>query len=309
MREPLFFPWQAPALHAVILMVALLWDALFGEPPTRWHPVAWIGSTISFLRPKRLGHPSGNFAWGLTVALLLPTLVGLVGWGVMQLDWIALPLAVFFCTSSFSIRCLGEASQKVAQPLSHGDLQGAREGLGWLCSRNSSNLSPSELSAATIESVAENASDSAVAPLFWFAILGLPGLMAYRVVNTLDAMWGYRDEREWLGKASARLDDLLNWVPARLTAALLLLADSANARRGATAAWSDARSTSSPNAGWPMATMAGLLGMTLAKRGHYTLGGGPEPKAQDIGPAWLICQRAMRTWATLVLLALLAAAL
>ncbi|MFT5583613.1 MAG: adenosylcobinamide-phosphate synthase [Cognaticolwellia sp.] len=290
-------------------MAALLWDALFGEPPTRWHPVAWIGSTISWLRPKRLEHPARNFAWGLIVAWLLPTLIGLLGWAVMHLGWVGLPLAVFFCTTSFSIRCLGEASEKVAQPLNQGDLEGARAGLGWLCSRDPSQLSPSELSAGTIESVAENASDSAVAPLFWFAILGLPGLMAYRVVNTLDAMWGYRDEREWLGKASARLDDLLNWIPARITAALLLFADIQNAQRGAAAAWSDANSTDSPNAGWPMATMAGLLGVTLAKPGHYTLGTGPEPKAKDIGPAWLTCQRAMRTWGALIVITLLLGAL
>ena len=292
-----------------MLAGALLWDGLWGEPPTRWHPVAWVGSLISFLRPKRLENPARDFMWGLSVALLLPTLVGGLGWILVQAGWLGLPIAVFLCTSSFSIRCLGEASERVSEPLMRGDLPGARAGLGWLCSRDATDLGPSLLSASAIESVAENASDSAVAPLFCFAILGLPGLMAYRVVNTMDAMWGYRDEREWLGKAAARLDDVLNWIPARITALFLLLADLPHARQGAAAAWSDAGATESPNAGWPMAAMAGLLGVTLAKPGHYALGDGPEPSAQDIAPAWAICQRAMRAWAGCVLLGLLTLAL
>lgn len=307
--DSLLFPWQDPALHAVMLALALLWDGLWGEPSTPWHPVAWVGSLIASLRPARLEHPMRNFAWGLAVALLLPVLVGSLGWVLLQAGWLALPLAIYLCTSSFSIRCLGEASLRVSEPLMNQDTEGARTGLGWLCSRNASQLTPAQLSAAAIESVAENASDSAVAPLFWFALLGLPGLMAYRVVNTMDAMWGYRDEREWLGKAAARLDDVMNWVPARITALLLLLADLPNARAGAATAWSDAGNTESPNAGWPMATMAGLLGLCLAKPDHYSLGTGREPGAQDIAPAWAICQRAMRAWAGAVVLGLLTAAL
>ncbi len=292
-----------------MLAVALLWDGIWGEPSTPWHPVAWLGRTISALRPAHLTHPARNFVWGLCIGLLLPSLVGAVGWVLLRAGWLALPLAIYLCTSSFSIRCLGEASVRVSEPLMREDIQGARAGLGWLCSRNASQLTPAQLSAGAIESVAENASDSAVAPLFWFALLGLPGLMAYRVVNTMDAMWGYRDEREWLGKAAARLDDVLNWIPARVTAVLLVLADPPRARAGARAAWSDASNTESPNAGWPMAAIAGLLGLRLAKPGHYSLGSGREPSAQDIAPAWAICQRAMRTWAGLVVFGLLAAAL
>jgi adenosylcobinamide-phosphate synthase len=129
--------------------------------------------------------------------------------------------------------------------------------------------------AATIESAAENASDSFVAPLFWFSLLGLPGAMFYRAVNTLDAMIGYHGRYEWLGKASARLDDLLNWVPARLTATFLLVGGALtglDAKRGARVLWRDGAKTESPNAGRPMAAMAGLLGVELAKPGHYLLG-------------------------------------
>ncbi len=300
----MFFPWQDPALHAAMLALALLWDGLLGEPPNRLHPVAWLGTLIQAARPKALAHPARDFGWGLLIALLLPAGAAALGWIVVQAGWVGLPLSVFFCTASFSIRCLGEASTKVSVPLAQGDLPGARAGLGWLCSRDATALNASELSAGAIESVAENASDSAIAPLFFFALLGLPGLMAYRVVNTLDAMWGYRDAREWLGKPAARLDDLLNWIPARITAALLLLAHPGNAAAGLRAAWADAGSTASPNAGWPMATMAGVMGITLSKPGHYSLGQGPSPTGRDIAPAWAICQRAMRGGAGLVLLLL-----
>lgn len=300
----MFFPWQDPALHAAMLALALLWDALLGEPPNRLHPVAWLGTLIQAARPKTLERPARAFVWGLLVALFLPVAAAALGGILVQTGWWGLPLSVFFCTASFSIRCLGEASEKVSIPLQDGDLPAARAGLGWLCSRDAAELDASQLSAGAIESVAENASDSAVAPLFFFAILGLPGLMAYRVVNTLDAMWGYRDAREWLGKPAARLDDLLNWIPARITAALLLAADPRRAGAGARTAWADASKTDSPNAGWPMAAMAGLLGVTLAKPGHYSLGTGPEPQGRDIAPAWAICQRAMRTAGGLVLLTL-----
>ena len=307
--DSLHFPWQDPALHAVMLTAALLWDGVWGEPSTPWHPVAWMGKAITSLRPARLEHPARNFTWGLAVALFLPGLVGILGWGLLQAGWLALPLAIYLCTSSFSIRCLGEASVRVSEPLMNMDLDRARAGLGWLCSRKATHLTPAQLSAAAIESVAENASDSAVAPLFWFALLGLPGLMAYRVINTMDAMWGYRDEREWLGKAAARLDDAMNWIPARITALLLVLADLPNLKAGVATAWSDARKTESPNAGWPMASIAGLLDLTLAKPDHYSLGSGREPDAHDIAPAWAICQRAMRIWAGGVVLWLLGAAL
>jgi adenosylcobinamide-phosphate synthase len=146
--------------------------------------------------------------------------------------------------------------------------------------------------AATIESVAENASDSFVAPLFWFALFGLPGAVFYRATNTLDAMIGYRGKYEWLGKASARLDDALNLVPARLTAWLLLSAawlQRRDAWRGARTLARDGARTDSPNAGRPMAAMAGILGVELAKAGQYRLGEAIEPLVPaQIDRAWRV---------------------
>jgi adenosylcobinamide-phosphate synthase len=146
--------------------------------------------------------------------------------------------------------------------------------------------------------VAENASDSFVAPVFFYALFGLPGAVFYRAVNTLDAMIGYRGRYEWLGKASARLDDALNWIPARITAALLLAGGAVmglDARRGARILARDGALTESPNAGRPMAAMAGLLGVELTKAGHYRLGDPLEPLAPaQIDRAWrAVCAAAV----------------
>ena len=163
-------------------------------------------------------------------------------------------------------------------------------------SRDARDLDASEVAGATIESVAENLSDGVIAPWLWYAIGGLPAAWAYRAANTLDAMWGYRDER-WLdlGAAAARTDDALNLAPARVTA-LALCAAAASHGDGARAVrhWRlDAGKTASPNAGHPMAAMAGALGVRLGKRGDYVLGDGLRaPRHEDIGQACTLATEA-----------------
>ncbi len=165
-------------------------------------------------------------------------------------------------------------------PVEAGDLPRAREALRSLCSRDPAQLDQEGLLTATVQSLAENASDSFVAPLFYFLLFGVPGAIAYRAINTLDSRVGYRGPFEALGKASARLDDAANWLPARLTAALLLLAGWLIGRDVARA-WRifrrDRARTPSPNGGRPMAMMAGLLGVQLEKKGVYTLGDRDNP--------------------------------
>jgi adenosylcobinamide-phosphate synthase len=201
-------------------------------------------------------------------------------------------VSVWLLKSSFAFRGLGRAAFDVRDALTRGDLEAAREALRSLCSRDPSRLDAPLLVAATVESVAENASDSVVAPLFYYALFGVPGAIAYRAVNTLDSMIGYHGRFEYIGKVAARLDDALNYLPARITAGLLLLGGSL-ARRDPRAGWSvlrrDGRKTESPNAGQPMATMAGLLGVQLEKIGHYRLGDPGEPLvAAQIDRAWRI---------------------
>lgn len=215
------------------------------------------------------------------LAVVPPVVYGLVtGWvwrWVGRWPLVALVVGVPLLKSMFAIRMLREAGERVRLPLEAADLAGARLGLRSLVSRDASGLDAPLVAAAAVESLAENLGDSVVAPLCFYAIGGLPGAVAYRAANTLDSMIGYRGRYEWLGKAGARLDDLLNLLPSRL-AALLIMGAAALAGEDARGAWRmarrDAGLTASPNAGWPMAAMAGALGVELEKVGHYRLGAG-----------------------------------
>lgn len=264
---------------------AMVLDHVVGEWPNALHPVVWMGKTIALL--ERWAPASGRtiqLAYGVLTALVVPTMFAAAGAALLALTRpypvLQFLTAVVLLKSTFALRALAAAAAEVERALAHGAIERARRGLRSLCSRDPSDLEPPELVAATIESVAENASDSFVAPLFYYALFGIPGALFYRAVNTLDAMIGYHGKYEYLGKASARLDDAMNFIPARLTACFLLLAGWIRGRR-ARSGWSvwqrDARTTESPNAGRPMAVMAGLLGVQLEKLGHYRLGDPLEP--------------------------------
>jgi len=189
-----------------------------------------------------------------------------------------------------SLRRLMEAARAVAVPLAAGDLEAARELVALhLVSRPTAMLGPDEVASAAVESLAENLTDALVAPVCFYLVFGLAGAAAYRAINTADAMIGYRDGAlEWFGKLAARLDDVVNFVPARLAALGLVVGAAAageNARGAARVLRRDGASTASPNAGRTMAAMAGALGLTLAKRGAYRLGDGRPPTAGDVGRA------------------------
>jgi adenosylcobinamide-phosphate synthase len=191
---------------------------------------------------------------------------------------------------TLSLRSLAGAARQVWRALKAQDLPQARHLVGWhLVSRDTSRLEPFEVSAAAIESVAENSSDGIVAPLFYYALGGLPAALVYRFINTSDAMLGYRDDaHEWLGKVPARLDDVVNLIPSRLTAILIVMAavPLGDFRLACRTWWRDARLTESPNAGHPMSSMAGALNIELEKMGYYRLGAGYQfATADDIPKA------------------------
>jgi adenosylcobinamide-phosphate synthase len=264
---------------------AIAADRLIGEWPNAVHPVVWMGKMIA--RLEGWVPASGRrveLVSGAVIAVVVPTTFAAGGLAILTVSR-PYPLVQFLAgvvllKSTFAFRALAEAAREVERALDQGALEKARFGLRSLCSRDASALEPAQLVAATIESVAENASDSFVAPLFYYALFGIPGALFYRAVNTVDAMIGYHGKYEYLGKVSARLDDALNFVPARLTALLLLFAGWLRGRR-IRSGWSvwrrDAHLTESPNAGRPMAVMAGLLGVQLEKIGHYRLGDPTEP--------------------------------
>jgi adenosylcobinamide-phosphate synthase len=301
----------APSWLAAALAIALVLDLALGEPPNAMHPVAWLGALTSRVLRVAPRRPVTQLGFGALVALGLPlacaaaasALVGAAArWPAAQLA-----VAVALVKPSFALRALGEAGERVRRALAASDLPRARSALASLCSRDPAALDAAQLAAGATESLAENASDSFVAPLFYYAVLGVPGAVGYRAVNTLDAMIGYRGRYEYLGKAAARLDDALNWIPARITAVLLLVAGALTGR-DATSGWRvlvrDGGRTASPNAGRPMAAMAGLLGVTLDKPGHYQLGDGAVPTAATIAAAWRVVVLAAALATTFTLLAL-----
>ena len=261
----------------------------------------------------RQGAPQGGAAASLVYgALTTAASVGLLGLGGQWLSrqlrfrWQGWLVEAAILSLLLAWRGLMRAGEDVARQIDRGNLPEARRQLGWhLVSRDVSQLDESQIAAATIESLAENSSDSIVAPLFWFGAGGLPAALVYRFVNTADALLGYRDpEREWLGKSAARLDDIANLIPSRLTA-LLIIVGAPIATGNRARAWRiwrrDARKTASPNAGQPMSAAAGALGVVLEKTGHCRLGKGlPRPTAQDI-------RRGRRLFSGSILLGLLAA--
>ena len=287
------------------ILLALLMDVLFGDPPNRLHPTAWMGSLIHVLMRFR---PRGNAAAALFYGIFI-LIVGLsitvgAGWGLSLLAgqlpfWAGVLLHAFALKLTISLRGLDRAAGQVQSALQAADLPEARRLLAWhLVSRDTSQLDASKLAAAAIESVAENASDGIIAPLFFYTLGGLPLAFAYRFANTADSLLGYRDpEREWLGKVPARFDDLLNLIPARLTGLFLLLAAplcGANAWQGWRILWRDSRLTASPNAGVPMSAMAGALSVELEKVGLYTLGRGLRaPTVSDLARARLLLRGAV----------------
>ncbi|MBM3225141.1 MAG: cobalamin biosynthesis protein CobD [Candidatus Tectomicrobia bacterium] len=276
------------------LVLACLLDLVLGDPPNRYHPVAWMGRSISMARRfAPPWNPGLAFLYGAGIVGAGVLLVGSLGLVVeaslqfLPLPWYWLAEACALKTT-FALRGLARAALQVRAALLAGDLERARALLSWhLVSRDTSTLTSSQVAAATVESIAENASDGIVAPLLFYAIGGLPAALIYRFLNTADAMLGYRDpEREWLGKVPARVDDLVNLLPARLTASCFLLATQCMGgpiRRAWGIWWRDAGQTASPNAGRPMSVMAGALGIELEKVGHYCLGAGQAlPAARDI---------------------------
>lgn len=286
------------------LLLALAIDRWLGEPPARVHPVVWVGRLISILEDRAPKGPRKELAYGVVaaVAMLLPVLAVRVVVGAMRPWPLRLVVAAWLLKTCFSYRALEEAGHAVASPLVDGNLPAAREELRALVSRDRADLDEFGISAAAIESLAENLGDGFVAPLLAYALGGLPAAVFYRAANTADSMLGYRGRYEYLGKASARLDDVLNLVPARLTAGALVVASGANAKRAWPILVRDRRLTQSPNAGWTISAAAGSLDVALSKPGYYSINGeARDPVAQDIHRALRLCRRAAVLCATGVL--------
>jgi adenosylcobinamide-phosphate synthase len=286
-----------------LLLLAVVLDLLVGDPPNRWHPVAWVGRLIALGRAHAPSRPEDLTLYGTFLILIVS---GLAAGGALtvhallgELPGPAAPLAqAWLLKCSCSLRGLFGAVELVRGHLVAEDLDGARRQVAWhLVSRPTADLDRGAVASAAVESLAENLTDGLVAPVGFYvagtllggAAAGVALAWAYRAVNTADAMIGYRlEELEYLGRATARIDDALNYVPARLAAGALVVGAWLARASGANAAavWRrDAARTASPNAGQTMAAMAGALGVALEKAGHYRLGDGPPPDVEAIDRA------------------------
>ena len=287
---------------ALVCAAALLLDQCLGEP-RRWHPVVGFGNLAAGLERRLNCAPRHGIGRGLLAVLLLLAPLTLLAWLVVHLvpSWLVPALEALGLWLALSLRGLREHGLAVAEPLERQDLTGARRAVGAIVSRNAERLDESGVARAATESMLENGADAVFASLFWFLVAGLPGVVLHRMANTLDAMWGYRNERFLaFGRVAARLDDVMNWIPARLTAlTYAVLGDTRQALR----CWqTQAAAWDSPNAGPVMAAGAGALNVILGGPAPYgdrirrrpILGAGKAATAEAIRAALTLVTRDVR---------------
>jgi len=292
----------------LLLLAALALDWLLGDP-RRFHPVAGLGRLIALLDRqcnRAAAAPARRRLAGMLAALAVVALAAALGWlahrllAALPYGWLAEAAVISLLLAA---RGLYRHVRAVAVELDAAGLAGARAAVARIAGRDPQALDGHGVARTAVESLAENFSDAVIAPVFWYLLLGLPGLCACKAVNTLDSMIGYRTDRHAdFGRFAARLDDAVNWLPARLTAALLLLAalplPGADARRGWLAVRRTAAAHPSPNAGWPEAALAGALDFRLGGPRRYP-GGVMENSWIGLGRAALTAadiRRALRLY-------------
>lgn len=303
MSLPIETAGQLAGLFAMPLaaLAAVLLDRALGEV-SRWHPLVGFGNLAAWLEGKmnRNSLLTGSLAWLLAVGPWVALAFALRPLAPFAVDVVLLYFAL-------GAQSLGEHAEAIVAPLQAGDLPAARQRVGWIVSRETATLDESGVAKAACESLLENGNDAIFGALFWFALLGGPGALLFRLANTLDAMWGYRTERYNLfGRCAARLDDALNYIPARLTALSYALLGKT---RLALACWrSQAPGWDSPNAGPVMAAGAGSLGIALGGAAVYhgeleirpPLGAGPAPVASDLRRAIFLVKNSLWLWLTVL---------
>lgn len=296
---------------ALMVLAGVILDVLLGELP-RWHPLVGFGRWADFVErcfnsgPHRFGR--GVLAWTLAV---MP-LVTLAHWvtGMGRIGLVVHVVLLYFC---IGLRSLRDHNLPISQALRQEDLALARLLTSRVVSRDTQQASASDLAKASTESLLENGNDAVFGTLFWFALAGGPGALLFRLANTLDAMWGYRTSRFLdFGCAAARIDDALNWVPARLTAlSYVVLAATPTDKRRAWRCWRrQAPAWASPNAGPVMASGAGALGLVLGGAALYdgvteqrsVLGVGRPAQGEDIVRAWHLVAATTALWVAIVAL-------
>jgi adenosylcobinamide-phosphate synthase len=281
--------------YLYILPLALVIDLIIGEYPAFLHPVTWIGNVISLLLKAAPGKGSAlQFIYGVLIVILTTALFTAPVFFLLTFlrDWSTIGFIIIgalLLKSTFSIKGLYRLANNVKRLLDEGKISDARKETSYLVSRDTTSLDQEQISSAIVEMTTESITDSLAAPLFYWLIFGVPGAIAYRVINTFDSRIGYHGRYEYTGKFAARLDDVLNFIPARISG-LLLIVSAFIAGKNGRKAWRtmliDHNKTASPNAGWTMSAAAGALDIRLEKPGHYRLGhAGREPDPSSISGA------------------------
>lgn len=298
-------------LPALLMVAGAGLDWLLGET-RRWHPLVGFGRLAQLLE-ARLNRGPGSVAHGAAGWALAVLPAAALAWTVAALLaqrslWLAAAWHVTLLYFCLGLRSLYDHAMPILRALQSGDLAAARQLTGRIVSRDTSQSQETDLAKAAVESLLENGNDAVFATLFWFAVAGGPGALLFRLSNTLDAMWGYRSPRYLaFGRVAARVDDALNWIPARLTAGSYALLGN---RRQALACWrQQAGAWSSPNAGPVMSAGAGALGLALGGAATYdgaieqrpVLGMGHAAVAADIGRTWELVARSVRLWLVVTL--------
>lgn len=261
--------------------IAWLLDFFIGDPPNWPHPVRWIGNLISAVQRMIRRYCHSDMMLRIGGAVMWIVVVGLTWgmcWGVLTLaqsihPWLGWGIEIWMIFTVLAGRCLADAARDVERPLRANNLAESREKLSWIVGRDTSQLQPQQINRAVVETVAENTVDGIIAPLFFLFLGGAPLAMAYKAVNTLDSMVGYKHEKyRAIGMVSARLDDVANFIPARLSWLLLGVAAFLCRKDGSRAlhiGWRDRYNHSSPNCAWSEATVAGALGIRLGGPNDY----------------------------------------
>ncbi|MBD3787757.1 MAG: cobalamin biosynthesis protein CobD [Sphingomonadales bacterium] len=291
------------------MLVAIALDLALGWPAALFarigHPVTWLGRLIAGLE-GRLNHGANQRLRGVATALIVIAAAALPAAVVQMLlpeGWARIVIGGILAWPLVALRSMHDHVADVARPLSAGDLAAARHAVSMIVGRDPAQLDEAGVARAALESLAENSSDGIIAPLFWGVVAGLPGIAAYKAINTLDSMIGHRNARyEHFGWASARIDDLVNLLPARLTGVLFSAAAGRGAARALGVMARDARAHRSPNAGWPEAALAGALNIRLSGPRIYgdrvadepwLNGGAADPAPQDLARGLGLYARAM----------------
>ncbi|MEJ2243906.1 MAG: cobalamin biosynthesis protein [Candidatus Bathyarchaeota archaeon] len=280
----------------LIFSLAILIDAIFGEFPDRFHPTLWMGTIAGRLKLKfrsdnaKLEKINGVFLCLFLLTLfVVPTYFGLLWIRELFGRLVYVMVSAFVLQTTFAIKCMKQYTLPVAEAVEKNDLETAKKFLPFIVRRNPDELTSRHIISAAVETIAEGTTDGITSPFFYFALFGVPGAVGFRVINTLDSMVGYKDKEHInIGWFSASMDTLVNYIPTRITAILMVLSAHIlqnDGKQSYKILSRDKNITSSPNAGWTISAMAGALNVQLEKPGHYIIGDNKDLSTQHISKA------------------------